>query len=68
MESLASSHSSSRRTNTGTVPLMGEATDACGAPQRTTTTWTRNGASVRVSVQSESHNVKRDSAKGCKLT
>lgn len=67
MESLASSHSSSRRTNTGTVPLMGEGTDACGAPQRTTTTWTRNGASVRVSVQPERHNAKRASEQVCKL-
>lgn len=51
MESLASSHSSSRRMNTGTALLMGEGTDAYGVPQHMTTNWTRNGASVRVSVK-----------------
>lgn len=65
-ESLASSHSSSRRMNTGTAPPMGEGTGACGAPQHTTTTWTRNGASVRVSGQSEHHDVQRASVQECK--
>lgn len=68
MESLASSRSSSRRMNTGTVPPMGEGTDACGAPQRTTTTRKRSGASVRVSGQSECHYVRSASAQVCELT
>lgn len=50
MESRASSHSSSRRMSTGTVPLMEGGMDGYGAPQPMTMTWTRNGASVRVSA------------------
>lgn len=67
MESRASSRSSSRRMSTGTVPLMEGGMDGYGAPQLMTMTWTRNGASVRVSFPPECHNVKRASKHMCKL-
>lgn len=54
MESPASSHSSSRRRSTQTVPLMDGGMDGYGAPQPTTMTRTKSGVSVRVSVQLKS--------------
>lgn len=51
MENPASSHSSSRRRNTWTVPLMDVGTDGYGVPQHMTIIWIKSGVSVRVSVQ-----------------
>lgn len=49
-ENPASSHSSSRRRNTWTVPLMDVGIGGYGAPQHTTIIWIKSGDSVRVSV------------------